>query len=78
MWQHYDADPTCRTDRGDLAVRMRSLRSYLRFQRNRLVETLLDEGKKPAEVLARVRADLCETCRRVIYGESQCGGSIRA
>jgi len=67
-WRIYDQDPACRTDKGDLEVRMRSYRSYLRFQRNRFIESLMAEGKSVTEILERMKAELGEkVSRRHIY-----------
>lgn len=60
MWRIYDADQAYRTEKGDLQITMRSYRSYLRFQRNRLIEALHASGKSVKEILAVVKADLCE------------------
>lgn len=59
-WRIYDQDLASLTEKGDLEVRMRPYRSYLRFQRNRFIESLLAEGKSVSEVQSRVRTDLCE------------------
>ncbi len=60
VWQHYDGEPMCHTDKGDLEIRMRPYRSYMRYQRNRFIETLLAAGMKPAEVQAQLLHELCE------------------
>lgn len=43
-----------------LRVPLRRYRSYLRYQRNRLIESLYDEDKEPGEIKAHIRAVLCE------------------
>ena len=59
-WRIYDQDSACRTDKGDLEVRMRSYRSYLRFQRNRFIEALNATGKSVNEIRRIVNIELGE------------------
>ena len=63
LWQILDRE----FDRTDPApgvfirVQLRRYSSYLRFQRNRYIESLADAGLSTNEIHRRLRADLCET-----------------
>lgn len=59
-WRIIDADPACWHNDTILRVRLRPYRSYLRYQRNRFIESLVAQGMKPAEVQARIRQQLGE------------------
>lgn len=74
MWRLIDMEPAFRTDKGDLEVRLRPFRSYLRFQRNRYIETLYAQGKSLAEIRELVKLNLCEHIsarhiRRLVSGD---------
>lgn len=43
-----------------LRIRLRRFRSYLRFQRNRFIESLVAAGKTPDQIRATVQERLCE------------------
>lgn len=60
MWRIYDGDQAYCTDKGDLEIRMRPYRSYLRYQRNRFIEALIAQGLTQGEIQKRVKEDLCE------------------
>lgn len=59
-WRILDAEPAFKTADGDLDIRMRSFRSYLRYQRNRYIEALCSAGMTAREIQEAVRRDLCE------------------
>jgi hypothetical protein len=59
-WRILDAEPAFRSDGGDLDIRMRSFRSYLRYQRNRYIEELCSAGMTAKEIQEQVRRHLCE------------------
>jgi hypothetical protein len=59
-WRILDQEPAFRTDKGDIEPRLRSYRSYLRYQRNRYIEQLAAAGRTPREVQAAVKLNLCE------------------
>jgi hypothetical protein len=60
FWRIMDQEPSTRTDKGDIELRMRPYRSYLRYQRNRYIEQLTALGKTPADIREAVRLHLCE------------------
>jgi hypothetical protein len=60
MWRIYDAEPSCGTESDDLNIRMRSYRSYLRFQRNLYIEGLSGTGKSTKSIQKSVHRHLCE------------------
>ena len=68
LWRTLDAEPSLRTNKGDLAIRMRPFRSYLRFQRNRYIETLAGAGMDIREIQEQLRRELCEkvSCRHIL------------
>lgn len=59
-WRILDAEPAFRSDDGDLDIRMRSFRSYLRYQRNRYIEALCGAGLSAKEIQEAVHCHLCE------------------
>jgi hypothetical protein len=74
MWRVADNEPSFRTEKGDLEIRMRPYRSYLRFQRNRYIETLHGQGKTLDEIRELVHEHLCERIsarhiRRLVSGD---------
>ena len=60
FWRIIDQDPAFRTEKGDINLRMRPYRSYLRFQRNRYIDQLTVGGWAPAAIQQAVRLNLCE------------------
>jgi hypothetical protein len=60
MWRIFDAEPLFHTEKGDLEVRLRPYRSYLRYQRNRYIEELSSQGYTPQQIREAVRLNLCE------------------
>lgn len=64
MWRTLDDEPALRTDKGDLAVTLRSFRSYLRFQRNRYIEEMWRTGTGITEIQAKIYSELCEKISR--------------
>jgi hypothetical protein len=59
-WRILDAEPAFRSDDGGLDIRMRSFRSYLRFQRNRYIEALCSAGMTAKEIQDAVHRHLGE------------------
>lgn len=59
-WRILDSEPAFRSDDGDLDIRMRSFRSYLRYQRNRYIESLCSAGMTAREIQEAVHRHLCE------------------
>lgn len=60
MWRVLDADPSFRTDNGDLRLHLRPYRSYLRYQRNRYIEQLAAGGASAKDIRESVKLNLCE------------------
>ena len=60
LWRMWSAEPSLRTTRGTIELRLRSVRQYDKYQRNRYIETLVASGLKPSEIHAMVRAQLGE------------------
>lgn len=60
FWRIIDQEQAYRADNGNIELKMRSYRSYLRFQRNRYIEQLATTGMPPAEIQNAVRLNLCE------------------
>ncbi len=64
LWRIFDAEPSLRTNKGDLLIGMRPFRSYLRFQRNRTIETMAGAGMTVKEIQQHLRLVLCEKISR--------------
>lgn len=65
MWRILDANrdsiPASRSSGGtSMAPTLRVYANYLRFQKNRFVETLAGQGVEPKEIQKRVQQQLCE------------------
>lgn len=60
MWRILDSDQSIRSEKGDLETTLRPYSSYLRFQRNRYIEALVQQGLGVREIQAAVREQLCE------------------
>lgn len=60
MWRILDSDQASVGDDGRLLVPIRSYSTFLRYQRNRYIESLSDMGMKPKEIREKLRAQLCE------------------
>lgn len=60
MWRILDGENALQSDRGDLEIRLRPYRSYLRFQRNRYIEALCARGLNVRQIQEQVRLELCE------------------
>lgn len=64
MWKVFDDEPSARTDVGNLEVKLRPFHHYLRYQRNRYVESLAAVGMTWGEIQKKVRDELCEKVSR--------------
>ena len=60
MWRILDRDQSSIGDDGRLLVPIRSYSTFLRYQRNRYIETLNTMGLKPREIQEKLNAQLCE------------------
>lgn len=61
MWRLLDrARPEWSDRLGVIEVQLRPYQSYLRFQRNRYIETLHEQGRTPAEIHEALQATLGE------------------
>lgn len=61
MWRRFEAEPGAITDDGRLELRLRSYRSYLRFQRNRFIASLHDAGLDDRAIQEKVKVSLRES-----------------
>lgn len=66
MWRILDANrnsiPVSKSSGANsMAPTLRTYSNYLRFQKNRFVETLAAQGIEPKEIQSRVATQLCET-----------------
>jgi len=72
MWRICDADPFVerepgargRAEGGAMVLRLRSFRSYLRYQRNRYIESLAALGLSWRQIREKLIEELCETLSR--------------
>lgn len=61
LWRRLDAAAEMRSDAESMIeVQLRRYSSFLRFQRNRFIETLVDMGVSHREIRERVRRDIGE------------------
>lgn len=60
VWRILDSDMTNVGDDGRLLVPLRAYSSYLKFQRNRYIETLTGLGYRPDEIQKMLKKQLCE------------------
>lgn len=60
MWRIIDADQSSIGDDGRLLVPIRSYSTFLRYQRNRYIESLDSMGLKPPEIQKKLKDQLCE------------------
>lgn len=59
-WRILDADPSSSYDGTTLRVPLRSWRTYLRYQRNRYIDSLRNHGLAPQEIQKRLQRQLGE------------------
>ena len=60
MWRILDADPASIGNAGRLLIPLRSYSTFLRYQRNRYIESLDALGHKPPEIQKKLKDQLCE------------------
>jgi hypothetical protein len=60
IWRRLDSAPEAIDDGGRILIPIRSYSRFLRYQRNRYIEALSDMGKKPQEIQAILKSELCE------------------
>jgi len=60
MWRILDSDQSSIGDDGRLLVPIRSYSTFLRYQRNRYIESLDSMGLKPIEIQKKLKDQLCE------------------
>lgn len=61
LWRILDADQANWHNDSILRVRLRPYRSYLRYQRNRFIEALAEQGLRPDEIQRRLRRQFGES-----------------
>ncbi|MCV2349293.1 hypothetical protein [Paucibacter sp. Y2R2-4] len=61
LWRAWSSDPSLRDRNHQIELRLRSVRSFDRYQRNRYIETLVAAGLKPREIYAMIKTELGET-----------------
>lgn len=60
LWRRWSGDPSLRDRNGMIRLRLRTFRTYERYQRNRYIETLVAAGLKPSDISAALDKDLGE------------------
>jgi len=60
MWRILDSDQASICDDGRLLMPIRNYRTFLRYQRNRYIESLDSMGHKPPEIQKKLKDQLCE------------------
>lgn len=59
-WRMLDSDETNHADQGRLLIPIRRYRTYIRFQRNRYIEALVELKLSPREIKEKIERQLCE------------------
>lgn len=60
LWRAWSRMPALRDRHGQIELRLRSVRSFDRYQRNRYIETLVAAGLQPSEIYRMVQTELGE------------------
>lgn len=60
MWRILDRDPACHHSDGYLKITLKKYRAYLRFLRNRMIETLAGMGFSNTTIIQRIKEQLGE------------------
>lgn len=61
LWRWWSADPVLRGSRNRIELRLRTVRAFEKYQRNRYIETLVAAGLKPSQIYTMLQTDLGET-----------------
>ena len=59
-WRMLDSDETNHADDGRLLIPIRRYRTYIRYQRNRYIESLVEMRLSPREIKEKIERQLCE------------------
>ncbi|MFN3303220.1 MAG: hypothetical protein ACK44A_05810 [Roseateles sp.] len=60
LWAAWSAEPSLRGRRNAIELRLRTIRSFEKYQRNRYIETLVAAGLKPREIYTMLQTELGE------------------
>lgn len=60
VWRILDSDQTSIENSGRLMVPIRAYSTYMRYQRNRYVESLSEMGLTPPQIRQKLKEQLCE------------------
>lgn len=60
LWRYWSAQQGLRGKGGQIELRLRGVRAFDRYQRNRYIETLVASGLKPSEIYSMVKQQLGE------------------
>ena len=60
VWRMLDSDEANHADDGRLLIPIRRYRTYIRYQRNRYIESLVEMGLSPREIKEKIERQLCE------------------
>jgi hypothetical protein len=61
LWAAWSAEPSLRGRRNAIELRLRTIRSFEKYQRNRYIETLVSAGLKPSQIYTMLQTELGET-----------------
>ncbi|SEO65951.1 hypothetical protein [Nitrosovibrio sp. Nv6] len=59
-WRMLDSDQANHADDGRLLIPIRRYRTYIRYQRNRYIESLVEMNLSPREIKEKIERQLCE------------------
>ena len=60
LWRWWSCDPALRGSRQRIELRLRTVRSFEKYQRNRYIETLVASGLKPSRIYTMLQTQLGE------------------
>lgn len=76
MWRVIDADPASHNKEGFLQLGLKNYRSYLRFQRNRYIESLAAQGLKPLDIRLHLARHFRESVSLRHISRISCGDRL--
>lgn len=76
MWRTLDADPSSHNKEGFLQLRLKNYRSYLRYQRNRYIESLAAQGLGPIDIRLHLARNFRESVSLRHISRITCGDKI--
>ena len=76
MWRVVDGDPASHNKEGFIQISLKNYRSYLRYQRNRYIESLAAQGLKPLDIRRYVARHFRESVSYRHISRISCGDKL--